>query len=1091
MQSQVLDRGKRLYIYFFLLSWILLSLFTGCVSQICDQEAELVSPALMKQLVHGHAIPKGQMNAGFFEQDIEAEDIAMCLLSCCEKPLCNVAWFTHEKCFTIECNESDPSACDPAEQSGSNYNDTVLITVRSVELTKATDECSIFSKKLPCGENEECVNNENHVKRCRCVDGYIWKNTHSKQCVPAPENASEAANAPKMAGLSMVSDECQVGVTDCGKHKQCIQWGSKSDTGLCDCALGYMKDSSDKCVFIRDCEFGVTHCGVNRACVLENSRSKFGTCNCIAGYTENNDQDCVLIENEEKKDETTSTKSVTTGPEVTVIPQVTVTAEMKETPKAGQTPLPETTTLKVQVLTVSAGENKEIQLPQNEVTLNAFALPEPPPGEEYHYDWTMAAHPEADEYGAMEGRNTNTLKLKQLVSGLYTFNIQVTGNNRFGEAEVNVTVKPPARQNKPPVAVIKPAQTTLKLPNTSILDGSGSTDDDRIVAYHWDVVSGPLQDKSVTGESPILKLSDLAPGNYTFKLTVTDSDGATNSTTASVMVIKETDYPPKANAGSDVVIHLPQNFVILYGNLSTDDKGIVSYEWIKASGDTLAADMQGTRTPELHLSNLEVGDYTFTLKVTDAAGQISTADVHVYVKPEENTPPVAVTAGSIETSLPLDSILLDGSNSTDDQKITSYLWQQTKGPTVLTIEDADKEQASATGDIKVGKYSFRLTVKDKEDLMSSATLDVDVKQVQNEPPIARAGGDLTVQLPQMLVTLDGSRSSDDHKIMEYHWVRDPKSLSAGDVLNSSDHQAVLQLVNLVAGKYIFTLTVVDAEGFSSSDQASVTVKATNHKLDLMELTLEADISQFTEENKKNLQNQLALLLPKNPAQGDTRIYIESITEDSCSGNLRILFYAMNVMRDQKVYRSGKETLQVLKQKLMSSPYVLEFRAVSIDTLVCQNNCSNHGHCDLRTKLCVCEAFWTQDVFLYWIHGESNCDWSILYVVIVCFLIVISCTGAVWACFCCWQRKRCSCRRCKYQSKKKHRYALLSNEDDEGEAIPMKKNSKGKNQNSSVMISDSEFTSDEETLFVNQKKTNGHLATLNGISKQHLKPSLMT
>jgi hypothetical protein len=54
----------------------------------------------------------------------------------------------------------------------------------------------------------------------------------------------------------------------------------------------------------------------------------------------------------------------------------------------------------------------------------------------------------------------------------------------------------------------------------------------------------------------------------------------------------ETDYPPKANAGSDVVIHLPQNSVVLYGNLSTDDKGIVSYEWIKASGDNLAADTQ-------------------------------------------------------------------------------------------------------------------------------------------------------------------------------------------------------------------------------------------------------------------------------------------------------------------------------------------------------------------------------------------------------------------------------------------------------------------------------------------------------------------
>ena len=44
---------------------------------------------------------------------------------------------------------------------------------------------------------------------------------------------------------------------------------------------------------------------------------------------------------------------------------------------------------------------------------------------------------------------------------------------------------------------------------------------------------------------------------------------------------------------------------------------------------------------------------------------------------EQNGPILACTAGILETSLPLDYILLDGSNSTDDQKITLFLWQQT------------------------------------------------------------------------------------------------------------------------------------------------------------------------------------------------------------------------------------------------------------------------------------------------------------------------------------------------------------------------------------------------------------------------------
>ena len=42
---------------------------------------------------------------------------------------------------------------------------------------------------------------------------------------------------------------------------------------------------------------------------------------------------------------------------------------------------------------------------------------------------------------------------------------------------------------------------------------------------------------------------------------------------------------------------------------------------------------QGTRSPFLVLKNLEIGDYAFSLKVTDTSGQTSNADVHVFVKP--------------------------------------------------------------------------------------------------------------------------------------------------------------------------------------------------------------------------------------------------------------------------------------------------------------------------------------------------------------------------------------------------------------------------------------------------------------------------
>lgn len=72
-----------------------------------------------------------------------------------------------------------------------------------------------------------------------------------------------------------------------------------------------------------------------------------------------------------------------------------------------------------------------------------------------------------------------------------------------------------------------------------------------------------------------------------------DSNHVTNSTTGNITVVKETDYPPEANAGNDVIVYLPANNITLNGSMSADDRGIVSWEWTKSRSDQdKAVDMQ-------------------------------------------------------------------------------------------------------------------------------------------------------------------------------------------------------------------------------------------------------------------------------------------------------------------------------------------------------------------------------------------------------------------------------------------------------------------------------------------------------------------
>ncbi|XP_054910926.1 dyslexia-associated protein KIAA0319-like protein [Poeciliopsis prolifica] len=707
----------------------------------------------------------------------------------------------------------------------------------------------------------------------------------------------------------------------------------------------------------------------------------------------------------------------------------------------------------VRELVVSAGENVEVTLPRNEVELNAYVVPTLQPGSSYAFDWRLKTHPR-DYSGEMEGKKGQTLKLSKLTVGLYEFEVTVMdGDGARGRGYVNVTVRPEPRVNKPPLAMVSPKYQEISLPTSStVIDGSQSTDDDKVVTWHWEEVKGPLREEKVSANTPILTLTNLVPGNYTFSLTVTDSDGATDSTQAMLSVKKAMDYKPVANAGPNQAIQLPRNSITLYGNQSTDDHDIVSYEWsLSPESKDKVVEMQGVRTPILQLSAMQEGDYTFQLMVTDSIGQQGTSKVTVIVQPENNQPPVADAGPEKELTLPVDETTLDGTKSSDDQKIASFHWTKTSGPDGVKINNADKAVATVTG-LEVGEYHFTLTVADDRKLESSDTVKVIVREEKDQPPVARVLSSSPVSLPIRTAALDGSRSSDDKGGLNFLWSRDDSSPAAGDVLNNSDHQAVLFLGNLVEGKYSFTLQVTDSKGQSSSDQGTVEVRPDPWQRDLVELVLEVSVSQVSQRQRDLLLRQVGVLL--GVLDGDIIVReIGAFGEHST----RLVFLVSGGPGRPPL--SGRSVTLNLRSKLRKQNDFLIFKAQRVDTVVCQLNCSGHGECDSFTRKCICQPFWMENFLRAQLgDAESNCEWSVLYVTITSFLIVVAMATLIWSLVCCCNRRRSKVRR------SKSRYKILEGEEQEVMELQLPRTTRLKltpdPASSALMHSDSDLVSDE-------------------------------
>ncbi|NWH70517.1 SPIT1 inhibitor, partial [Piaya cayana] len=94
------------------------------------------------------------------------------------------------------------------------------------------------------------------------------------------------------------------------------------------------------------------------------------------------------------------------------------------------------------------------------------------------------------------------------------------------------------------------------------------------------------------------------------------------------------DRPPIARTGMDMRVQ-PGEPVVLRGTESTDDRGIVRYEWKQILGDPSVEKKH--EEDWIEISNLQVGTYVFQLTVTDTAQQQDFTNITIMVLNPEQT----------------------------------------------------------------------------------------------------------------------------------------------------------------------------------------------------------------------------------------------------------------------------------------------------------------------------------------------------------------------------------------------------------------------------------------------------------------------
>lgn len=465
---------------------------------------------------------------------------------------------------------------------------------------------------------------------------------------------------------------------------------------------------------------------------------------------------------------------------------------------------------------VNAGTDKNITLPTNSITQVGSATDAD--GTVVSYAWTKISGPATF---TIASPTSSTTSISNLVAGTYVFQLTATDNQgATGTDQMTVTVNP--APNQPPVSNAGPDQTLTLPTSSSTFAGSASDADGTITSHTWSFLAGPGPTPTIAVPSSYTSgvANMTVAGTYRFRLTVTDNNGATVTDDMQILVNAAPNQAPTANAGADKNITLPTNSVTQVGSGADVDGTVVAYLWSWVSGPATFNIVSATQATTV-INNLVQGTYVFNLRVTDNNGATGNDQVTIVVNPAVNQPPTANAGTNKNITLPTNSVTQVGSGTDPDGTIVAYLWTKISGPATFNIV-SPTSSTTVINNLVAGTYVFQLQVTDNQGATATNTVQVVVNPAPppNQPPIANAGTDKNITLPTNSVTQVGSGTDADGTIASYTWSK----ISGPATFNiASPTSSTTSISNLVAGTYVFRLTVTDNIGATGTDDATIIV----------------------------------------------------------------------------------------------------------------------------------------------------------------------------------------------------------------------------------------------------------------------------